>query len=70
MEEMRGGGVKCFRCEIETDDVKLWPSMTAYTDGGKTPDELLNPDVQLCPKCYGEYEEYWREMWQEYYNQR
>ena len=51
----------CQRCEKTGNDVMRRPQNTAYVD------EESNWAV-LCAECQEEADEYWNDMWAEYYS--
>jgi len=50
------------------DDLDWYSARTFYSwNKDKNPLEDPNRDLFLCPLCAKEYNEYWDEMWKEYY---
>lgn len=45
--------------------LKMTPAMTQYSWDGQGEDP--NGPIALCHDCAGDYQEYWQEMWKEYY---
>lgn len=71
--------MKCKLCG-ETVGVVRRPARTAYVapeltdwerlgleEGGLAIPPDPNPDLDLCPACSEEYDEWWDEQWREYY---
>lgn len=62
------GLLKCEHCNDESLEVKVRYSLTCFVDGKGIPTEELNPRPILCNECWEEYAEYWKSMWDEYWN--
>lgn len=46
-----------------------WPARRIYCKTAYH-DEALNLEPVLCVECEVEYDEYWNDMWREYYDSR
>jgi hypothetical protein len=69
--------LKCAACE-SPDGVQMESSRTCYEPPKKTiwhhvkdvEPEDPNADIPLCGACATKHEEYWDEMWHDYYSSR
>ena len=53
--------LECFFCGVESDEVVVYHQRTQYVD-------IEDNYVAACPVCREQNDDYWDDMWAEYYS--